>query len=73
MRFFICAGCALLGAVLTLCLGSPARTWAQEPAAKAAAANVPAASAISGQVTFLYCNDLGKASEFYARLLEKKP
>jgi len=73
MKFFIYAGCALLGAVLILCLGSPAQHKMQQSAAKAAAASVPAASAISGQVTFLYCNDLGKASEFYARLLEKKP
>jgi predicted lactoylglutathione lyase len=73
MRFFVYAGFALVGAALTLSLESPALIGTQEPAAKAAARSVPAASPISGQVTFLYCNDLGKTSEFYARLLEKKP
>jgi predicted lactoylglutathione lyase len=73
MRFSFYAGLVLLAAALTVTLGSPAQTNMQQSAAKAAAATAPAASPISGQVTFLYCNDLGKASEFYARLLEKKP
>ncbi len=73
MRPWRYAGFALLGAALTLSLGSPALIGTQEPAPKAAVQSVPAASPISGQVTFLYCNDLDKASRFYARLLEKKP
>jgi len=72
MRYSSYRGLALLSVALTLFLGTAAQSHAQEPAAKAAA-SVPAAAPISGQVTFLYCNDLGKASEFYARLLEKKP
>lgn len=73
MRFSLYATLALLGGALALCLGIPAHIATLEAAAKAAAASVPAASPISGQVTFLYCNDLGRASEFYGRLLGKKP
>ncbi|MGA8072064.1 MAG: VOC family protein [Candidatus Acidiferrales bacterium] len=72
MRCSFYAGLALLSAALTFCLKTPAQPNAQEPAAKAAA-SVPAAPPISGQVTFLYSNDLAKASEFYAKLLGKKP
>ena len=71
MRFVSYSSLALLSAALTLSLASPALIGTQETAAKSASA--PAASPISGQVTFLYCNNLAKASEFYAKLLEKKP
>lgn len=49
----------------------------QQPAAKTAAAKATAAvtpvPAVSGQVTFLYFNDINKAAAFYGKLLGAKP
>jgi catechol 2,3-dioxygenase-like lactoylglutathione lyase family enzyme len=72
MRFFSSAGAAVLGTLVILSLGNPAHPRPQQ-AANSDAQTLPSASPISGQVTFLYCNDLAKGSEFYSKLLGKKP
>jgi catechol 2,3-dioxygenase-like lactoylglutathione lyase family enzyme len=46
---------------------------AQQPSEKSIEQVLPAASPLSGQVTFLYCKDLTKASEFYAKMLGQTP
>jgi len=72
MRVFAFAGAAVLGTVVVLSLGNPAHPRVQQ-VANSDVTNLPSASPISGQVTFLYCNDLAKGSEFYSKLLGKKP
>ena len=56
--------------LVTLCLGNSVHPGIQQ-AAKPDEQSLPSASPISGQVTFLYCNDLAKGSEFYGKLLGK--
>ena len=75
MNFSLHAGLVLLGVMLTIGLGSGAAQNAKQETggARAPMASLPAASPISGQVTFLYCNDIAKASGFYFKLLGKKP
>ena len=72
MRVFAFAGAAALGTVVLLSLGNPAHPRVQQ-VANSDVTSLPFASPISGQVTFLYCNDLAKGSEFYSKLLGKKP
>lgn len=72
MKLFSCAAAAVLGMLVTLCLGNSVHPGIQQ-AAKPDEQSLPSASPISGQVTFLYCNDLAKGSEFYGKLLGKKP
>ena len=63
---------AALAMLVTLCAGIPTHPKNQQ-ATKSAEQTLPGATPISGQVTFLYCNDLPKSSEFYSKLLGKKP
>jgi hypothetical protein len=72
MRLFSSAGAAVLGTLVILSLGNPAHPRPPQ-VANSVAQTLPSASPISGQVTFLYCNDLAKGSEFYSKLLGKKP
>ena len=72
MKLSSYAGATFLAILLTLALGSPAQTAMQQPK-NSSEQTLPSAAPISGQVTFLYCNDLAKEGDFYARLLGKKP
>jgi catechol 2,3-dioxygenase-like lactoylglutathione lyase family enzyme len=61
MRLFSSAGAAVLGTLVILSLGNPAHPRPPQ-VANSVAQTLPSASPISGQVTFLYCNDLAKGS-----------
>ena len=72
MKFSSCAAAVLLAILLTLTMEIPIHINAQQ-SPKSPDQSLPPAAAISGQVTFLYCNDLTKEGEFYAKLLGKNP
>ena len=72
MKFSTYASAVLVAILLTLVFEIPAHSKMQQPP-KSPEQSLPSAPAISGQVTFLYCNDIAKSADFYAKLLGKKP